>query len=145
MLLKIMGFWSSEVNKNWPSSDRRARSANFRTWMWSDWIPTVNVPTIYTSFTPWWNPEDKFKLQSIVEVLYNNKWFGDKTGPRAISKLSVSGWNKRNWKDSTLIPMNTSRWENQNSKRFEASKEIDDLKKRIQVSMNFDDFGAVNL
>src|SRR5690606_29496978 len=81
---------------------------------------------------------DKFRLPQIVEVLYNNKWFGDKTGQGYFKMIRHKDGTKE-LKELDLKTFEYKDVEKPKFKALEASKEIEDLKKRIKFLVNFDD------
>lgn len=78
--IEKMGFGVSEVDKLTGPVIGRAKSATFRTMDVVGLDTTVNVSNNLYKALPQDESRDKFILPKIVEVLYNNKWFGDKTG-----------------------------------------------------------------
>ncbi|MFT4856709.1 MAG: 3-hydroxyacyl-CoA dehydrogenase [Algoriphagus sp.] len=136
--IEKMGFGVSEVDKLTGPVIGRAKSATFRTMDVVGLDTTVNVANNLYKALPHDESRDKFKLPKIVEVLYNNKWFGDKTGQGYFKMIR----HQDGTKELKELDFNTYEYkpvEKPKFKALEASKEIDDLKKRIKLLVNFDD------
>jgi 3-hydroxyacyl-CoA dehydrogenase len=136
--IEKMGFGVSEVDKLTGPVIGRAKSATFRTMDVVGLDTTVNVANNLYKSLPHDESRDKFKLPKIVEVLYNNKWFGDKTGQGYFKMIR----HQDGTKELKELDFNTYEYkpvEKPKFKALEASKEIDDLKKRIKFLVNFDD------
>jgi 3-hydroxyacyl-CoA dehydrogenase len=99
---------------------------------------TVNVSNNLYKALPHDESKDKFKLPQIVEVLYNNKWFGDKTG-QGYFKMTRHSNGTKELKELDLKTFEYKEVEKPKFKALEASKEIDDLRKRIKFLVNFED------
>ena len=138
MLSKKMGLGVSEVDKLTGTVIGRAKSATFRTMDVVGLDTTVNVANNLYKALPQDESREKFKLPKIVEVLYENKWFGDKTGQGYFKMIR----HKDGRKELKELDFNTFEYKDVEKPKFkalEASKEIDDLKKRIKFLVNFDD------
>ncbi|EAZ81803.1 3-hydroxyacyl-CoA dehydrogenase/enoyl-CoA hydratase family protein [Algoriphagus machipongonensis] len=133
-----MGLGVSEVDKMTGTVIGRAKSATFRTMDVVGLDTTVNVANNLYKALPNDESREKFKLPKIVEVLYENKWFGDKTGHGYFKMIR----HKDGSKELKEIDFETFEYkdvEKPNIKALQASKEIEDLKKRIKFLVNFDD------
>lgn len=136
--IEKMGLGVSEVDKLTGPVIGRAKSATFRTMDVVGLDTTVNVANNLYKALPHDESKDKFKLPKIVEVLYENKWFGDKTGQGYFKMIR----HKDGRKELKELDFNTFEYKDVEKPKFkalEASKEIDDLKKRIKFLVNFDD------
>ena len=136
--IEKMGFGVSEVDKLTGTIIGRAKSATFRTMDVVGLDTTVNVANNLYKALPNDESREKFKLPKIVEVLYNNKWFGDKTGQGYFKMIR----HKDGTKELKEIDFETFEYkdvEKPSFKALEASKGIDDLKERIKFLVNFDD------
>ncbi|SHO62065.1 3-hydroxyacyl-CoA dehydrogenase/enoyl-CoA hydratase family protein [Algoriphagus zhangzhouensis] len=136
--IEKMGMGVSEVDKLTGTVIGRAKSATFRTMDVVGLDTTVNVANNLYKALPHDESRDVFKLPKIVEVLYNNKWFGDKTGQGYFKMIR----HKDGRKELKEIDFETFEYKNVEKPKFkalEASKEIEDLKKRIKFLVNFDD------
>ncbi|EIM77077.1 3-hydroxyacyl-CoA dehydrogenase [Nitritalea halalkaliphila LW7] len=133
-----MGLGVSEVDKLTGTVIGRAKSATFRTMDVVGLDTTVNVANnLYKTLTED-ESREKFKLPKIVEVLYENKWLGDKTGQGYFKMIR----HKDGRKELKELDFNTFEYKDAEKPKFkalEASKEIDDLKKRIKFLVNFED------
>lgn len=136
--IEKMGLSVSEVDKLTGTVIGRAKSATFRTMDVVGLDTTVNVANnLYQALTHD-ESRDKFKLPNIVKVLYDNKWWGDKTGQGYFKMIR----HKDGSKELKELDLNTFEYKDAEKPKFkalEASKEIDDLKKRIKFLVNFDD------
>lgn len=136
--IEKMGLGVSEVDKLTGTVIGRAKSATFRTMDVVGLDTTVNVANNLYKALPHDESREKFKLPKIVEVLYENKWFGDKTGQGYFKMIR----HKDGRKELKELDFNTFEYKDVEKPKFkalEASKEIDDLKKRIKFLVNFDD------
>lgn len=132
------GLTVSEVDKMTGPVIGRAKSATFRTMDVVGLDTTVNVANNLYKALPNDESRDKFKLPKIVEVLYNNKWFGDKTG-QGYFKMIRHKDGKKELKELDFSTFEYKPVERPKIKALEAAKEIDDLKKRIKFLVNFED------
>lgn len=136
--IEKMGLGVSEVDKLTGTVIGRAKSATFRTMDVVGLDTTVNVANNLYKALPNDESREKFKLPKIVEVLYNNKWFGDKTGQGYFKMIR----HKDGSKELKEIDFNTFEYKDVEKPKFkalEASKGIEDLKERIKFLVNFDD------
>jgi 3-hydroxyacyl-CoA dehydrogenase len=136
--IEKMGFSVSEVDKLTGPVIGRAKSATFRTMDVVGLDTTVNVSNNLYKALPHDESREKFRLPKIVEVLYNNKWFGDKTGQGYFKMIRHKDGTKE-LKELDLKTFEYKEVEKPKFKALEASKEIEDLKKRIKFLVNFDD------
>ncbi|GAB3227055.1 3-hydroxyacyl-CoA dehydrogenase [Algoriphagus aestuariicola] len=136
--IEKMGLSVSEVDKLTGPVIGRAKSATFRTMDVVGLDTTVNVANNLYKALPHDESRDKFKLPHIVEVLYNNKWFGDKTGQGYFKMIRHKDGSKE-LKELDLKSFEYKDVEKPKFKALEASKDIEDLKKRIKFLVNFDD------
>ncbi len=136
--IEKMGLSVSEVDKLTGTIIGRAKSATFRTMDVVGLDTTVNVANnLYKTLTED-ESRDKFKLPKIVEVPYENKWWGDKTGKGYFNMIR----HKDGTKELKELDFDTYEYKDVEKPKFkalEASKEIDDLRKRIKFLVNFDD------
>jgi 3-hydroxyacyl-CoA dehydrogenase len=136
--IEKMGLGVSEVDKLTGTIIGRAKSATFRTMDVVGLDTTVNVANNLYKTLEHDESRDKFKLPKIVEKLYENKWWGDKTGQGYFKMIR----HKDGRKELKEIDFETFEYKDVEKPKFkalEASKEIDDLKKRIKFLVNFDD------
>ncbi|MDF2156414.1 3-hydroxyacyl-CoA dehydrogenase/enoyl-CoA hydratase family protein [Algoriphagus sp. CAU 1675] len=136
--IEKMGFGVSEVDKLTGPVIGRAKSATFRTMDVVGLDTTVNVANNLYKALPQDESREKFKLPKIVEVLYNNKWFGDKTG-QGYFKMIRHKDGRKELKELDFTTFEYKDVEKPKFKALEASKEIEDLKKRIKFLVNFED------
>ena len=133
-----MGLGVSEVDKLTGTVIGRAKSATFRTMDVVGLDTTVNVANNLYKTLEHDESRDKFKLPKIVEVLYEKKWLGDKTGQGYFKMIR----HKDGSKELKEIDFETFEYKDVEKPKFkalEASKEIDNLKKRIKFLVNYDD------
>jgi len=136
--IEKMGMGVSEVDKLTGTVIGRAKSATFRTMDVVGLDTTVNVANnLYKTLTHD-ESRDKFQLPKIVKVLYDNKWWGDKTG-QGYFKMIRHKDGRKELKELDLQTFEYKDAERPKFKALEASKEIDDLKKRVKFLVNFDD------
>ncbi|WP_026955979.1 3-hydroxyacyl-CoA dehydrogenase/enoyl-CoA hydratase family protein [Algoriphagus vanfongensis] len=136
--IEKMGLGVSEVDKLTGTVIGRAKSATFRTMDVVGLDTTINVANNLYKALPHDESRDVFKLPKIVEVLYNNKWFGDKTGQGYFKMIR----HKDGRKELKEIDFETFEYKDVEKPKFkalEASKDIEDLKKRIKFLVNFND------
>lgn len=136
--IEKMGLSVSEVDKLTGPIIGRAKSATFRTMDVVGLDTTVNVANNLYKALPNDESRDKFMLPKIVEVLNNNKWFGDKTG-QGYFKMTRHLDGTKELKELDLKTFEYKEVEKPKFKALEASKEIEDLRKRIKFLVNFDD------
>ncbi len=136
--IEKLGMGVSEVDKLTGTIIGRAKSATFRTMDVVGLDTTVNVANNLYKALPQDESREKFKLPKIVEVLYNNKWYGDKTGQGYFKMIR----HKDGRKELKEIDFNTFEYkdvEKPSFKALEASKGIENLKERIKFLVNFED------
>ncbi len=136
--IEKMGLGVSEVDKLTGPVIGRAKSATFRTMDVVGLDTTVNVANNLFKALDHDESRDKFKLPKIVQVLYDNKWFGDKTGQGYFKMIR----HKDGSKELKELDFNTFEYKDVEKPKFkalEASKEIEDLRKRIKFLVNYDD------
>lgn len=136
--IEKMGMGVSEVDKLTGTVIGRAKSATFRTMDVVGLDTTVNVANNLYKALPDDESRDKFKLPKIVEVLYENKWFGDKTGQGYFKMIR----HKDGRKELKEIDFETFEYKDVEKPKFkalEAAKEHENLKNRIKLLVNFDD------
>ncbi|HCB46029.1 MULTISPECIES: 3-hydroxyacyl-CoA dehydrogenase/enoyl-CoA hydratase family protein [Algoriphagus] len=136
--IEKMGFGVSEIDKMTGPVIGRAKSATFRTMDVVGLDTTVNVANNLYKALPHDESRDKFKLPKIMEVLYNNKWFGDKTGQGYFKMIRHKDGSKE-LKELDFETFEYKDVEKPKIKALEAAKDIEDMKKRIKFLMNFDD------
>ncbi|MCF1753234.1 3-hydroxyacyl-CoA dehydrogenase/enoyl-CoA hydratase family protein [Mariniradius sediminis] len=136
--IEKMGMSVSEVDKLTGTVIGRAKSATFRTMDVVGLDTTVNVANNLYKALAHDESRDKFQLPNIVKVLYENKWWGDKTGQGYFKMIRHKDGSKE-LKELDLKTFEYKPEEKPKFKALEASKEIDDLKKRIKFLVNFDD------
>ncbi|SIS61709.1 3-hydroxyacyl-CoA dehydrogenase/enoyl-CoA hydratase family protein [Belliella pelovolcani] len=136
--IEKMGMGVSEVDKLTGTVIGRAKSATFRTMDVVGLDTTVNVANNLYKTLEHDESRDKFLLPNIVKVLYDNKWWGDKTGQGYFKMIRHKDGSKE-LKELDLKTFEYKDVEKPKFKALEASKEIEDLKKRIKFLVNFDD------
>lgn len=136
--IEKMGFGVSEVDKLTGTVIGRAKSATFRTMDVVGLDTTVNVANNLYKALPNDESREKFKLPRIVEVLYNNKWFGDKTGQGYFKMIRHEDGTKE-LKEIDFQTFEYKDVEKPKFKAMEAAKDFEDLRKRIKFLVNFDD------
>jgi 3-hydroxyacyl-CoA dehydrogenase len=136
--IEKMGFGVSEVDKLTGPVIGRAKSATFRTMDVVGLDTTVNVSNNLYKALPHDESRDKFILPKIVEVLYNNKWFGDKTG-QGYFKMTRHPDGRKELQELDLKTFTYKDVEKPKFKALEAAKEVEDLKKRLKLLVNFED------
>ncbi|MCH7401687.1 3-hydroxyacyl-CoA dehydrogenase NAD-binding domain-containing protein [Belliella kenyensis] len=136
--IEKMGLGVSEVDKLTGTVIGRAKSATFRTMDVVGLDTTVNVANNLYKALDHDESKDKFQLPNIVKVLYENKWWGDKTGQGYFKMIRHKDGSKE-LKELDLKTFEYKDAEKPKFKALEASKEIEDLKKRIKFLVNFDD------
>ncbi|MFC5626767.1 3-hydroxyacyl-CoA dehydrogenase/enoyl-CoA hydratase family protein [Algoriphagus winogradskyi] len=136
--IEKMGLGVSEVDKLTGTLIGRAKSATFRTMDVVGLDTTVNVANNLYKALPNDESREKFKLPKIMEVLYEKKWLGDKTGSGYFNMIR----HKDGTKELKEIDFETFEYKDLEKPKFkalEAAKEFEDLKKRIKFLVNFDD------
>ncbi|WPR74908.1 3-hydroxyacyl-CoA dehydrogenase/enoyl-CoA hydratase family protein [Algoriphagus sp. NG3] len=136
--IEKMGLGVSEVDKLTGTLIGRAKSATFRTMDVVGLDTTVNVANNLYKALPHDESREKFKLPKIMEVLYEKKWLGDKTGSGYFNMIR----HKDGTKELKEIDFETFEYKDLEKPKFkalESAKEFEDLKKRIKHLVNFDD------
>jgi 3-hydroxyacyl-CoA dehydrogenase len=136
--IEKMGMSVSEVDKLTGPIIGRAKSATFRTMDVVGLDTTVNVANNLYQILEHDESREKFNLPNIVKVLHENKWWGDKTGQGYFKMIRHKDGSKE-LKELDLKTFEYKDVEKPKFKALEASKEIDDLKKRIKFLINFED------
>jgi len=136
--IEKMGLSVGEVDKLTGPVIGRAKSATFRTMDVVGLDTTVKVSTNLYNGLPDDEGRDQFKLPKIVQELYDRKWWGDKTKQGYFKKTK-----DENGKKVILeLDLNSFEYKPREKAQFDAlgaTKDIDDLKKRIPILVNFDD------
>ena len=116
----------------------RAKSATFRTMDVVGLDTTVNVANNLYAGLP--NDESKkaFVLPNIVKKVHENGWFGDKSGQGYFKKTKDTNGKK------TILELDLKTFEygertKAKFKALEAVKDVEGLKERIKILINFDD------
>lgn len=136
--IEKMGLGVSEVDKLTGTLIGRAKSATFRTMDVVGLDTTVNVANNLYKALPNDESREKFKLPKIMQVLYEKKWLGDKTGSGYFNMIR----HKDGSKELKEIDFETFEYKDLEKPKFkalEAAKEFEDLKKRIKFLVNFED------
>ena len=136
--IEKMGLSVSEVDKLTGTVIGRAKSATFRTMDVVGLDTTVNVSNNLHAILKDDESKDKFKLPKIVSELHERKWWGDKTG-QGYFKMIRHDDGRKELKELDLKTFEYKDVEKPSFKALEASKEIEDLRKRIPFLVNFDD------
>ena len=136
--IEEMGMSVTEVDKLTGPIIGRAKSATFRTMDVVGLDTTVKVATNLYNGLPNDESRDRFQLPKIVQELYDKKWWGDKT-KQGYYKKTVD----ENGKKVILeLDLKTFEYKAQSKPRFDAmgaAKDIEDLKQRLPVLINYDD------
>lgn len=136
--IEKMGLGVSEVDKLTGTLIGRAKSATFRTMDVVGLDTTVNVANNLYAALKHDESREVFKLPKIMEVLYEKKWLGDKTGSGYFNMIR----HKDGRKELKEIDFNTFEYKDVEKPKFkavEAAKEYENLKDRIKFLVNFDD------
>jgi len=136
--IEKMGLSVSQVDKLTGPVIGRPKSATFRTMDVVGLDTTVNVATNLYKGLPNDESRDAFKLPSIVQEMYDRKWWGDKT-KQGYMKMEKGKDGSRTLYEVDFNTYEYKLAEKPKFKALEASKSIDDLKKRIPFLVNFDD------
>lgn len=136
--IEKMGLTVGEVDKLTGPVIGRAKSATFRTMDVVGLDTSVKVSTNLYHGCPDDEAREKFKLPKIVQELYDRKWWGDKTKQGYFKKTK-----DENGKKVILeLDLKTFEYKQREKVQFDAlgaTKDIEDLKKRIPVLVNYDD------
>lgn len=136
--IEEMGLSVGEVDKLTGPIIGRAKSATFRTMDVVGLDTTVKVATNLFHGLPDDESRNKFKLPNIVQTLYDKKWWGDKT-KQGYFKKTIDENGKKQFLE---IDLKTFEYKAKEKVQFDALgavKDIEDLKKRIPVLVNYDD------
>jgi 3-hydroxyacyl-CoA dehydrogenase len=136
--IEKMGLGVSEVDKLTGTVIGRPKSATFRTMDVVGLDTTVNVANNLYKILEKDESRQTFKLPEIVEKLYDKKWWGDKTGHGYFNMIRHDDGRKE-LKEIDFETLEYKEVENPSFKALEASKEIDDVKKRIKFLVNYED------
>ncbi|AWW30756.1 3-hydroxyacyl-CoA dehydrogenase [Echinicola strongylocentroti] len=137
-IIEEMKMGVSEVDKLTGTVIGRAKSATFRTMDVVGLDTMVNVANNLSKALQKDESKDQFKLPKTVQFLSDKEWLGDKTGQGFFHMIR----HKDGSKELKEIDLQTHEYkpaEKPKFKALEASKEINDLKKRIKFLVNFDD------
>ena len=136
--IEKMGLTVGEVDKLTGPVIGRAKSATFRTMDVVGLDTTVKVAANLYNGLPNDESRDKFQLPKIVQELYDRKWWGDKTQQGYFKKTT-----DENGKKVILeLDLKTYEYKEREKVSFDAlgaTKDIEDLKKRVPVLVNYDD------
>ncbi|MEQ6121535.1 3-hydroxyacyl-CoA dehydrogenase NAD-binding domain-containing protein [Reichenbachiella sp. MALMAid0571] len=133
-----MGLTVGEVDKLTGPIVGHAKSATFRTMDVVGLDTTVNVANNLYEGLPDDESREGFKLPGIVKEMYDRKWLGDKT-KQGYFKKTVSPEGK---KDILEIDLKTYEYGSRSKANFDsvgAVKDIENLKERISILVNYDD------
>ncbi|MBI0400993.1 3-hydroxyacyl-CoA dehydrogenase/enoyl-CoA hydratase family protein [Cyclobacterium marinum] len=136
--IEKQGLSVSEVDKLTGTIIGRAKSATFRTLDVVGLDTTVHVANNLYKVLEHDESRDRFKLPKSVEVLNENKWYGDKSGKGFFQMIRHEDGRKE-LKEIDFQSYEYKPVEKPKFKALEASKGIDDLKERIKFLVNFDD------
>ncbi|GAB3652943.1 3-hydroxyacyl-CoA dehydrogenase/enoyl-CoA hydratase family protein [Echinicola sediminis] len=137
-IIDKMGLGVSEVDKLTGTVIGRAKSATFRTMDVVGLDTMVNVANNLRKALPHDESKEQFRLPKFVEFLYENKWFGDKSGQGFFHMIRHKDGTKE-LKELDFKTLEYKPAEKPKFKALEGSKDIHDLKKRIKFLVNFDD------
>jgi 3-hydroxyacyl-CoA dehydrogenase len=136
--IEKMGLTVSQVDKLTGPVIGRPKSATFRTMDVVGLDTTVNVATNLYKGLPEDESRDKFQLPGIVQEMYDRKWWGDKTR-QGYMKMEKGKDGSKTLYEVDFTTYEYKLAEKPKFKALEASKSIDDLKKRIPFLVNFND------
>jgi 3-hydroxyacyl-CoA dehydrogenase len=136
--IEKQGLSVSEVDKLTGTIIGRAKSATFRTLDVVGLDTTVHVANNLYKVLEHDESRDRFKLPKSVQVLNENKWYGDKSGKGFFHMIRHEDGRKE-LKEIDFQTYEYKAVEKPKFKALEASKGIDDLKERIKFLVNFDD------
>ncbi|MFY0626210.1 MAG: enoyl-CoA hydratase/isomerase family protein [Reichenbachiella sp.] len=136
--IEKMGLTVGEVDKLTGPIIGRAKSATFRTMDVVGLDTSVKVATNLYQGLPNDESRDAFKLPSIVQELYDRKWWGDKTKQGYYKKVVDENGKK------TILELDLKTYEYgpKSKTLFDAvgeAKDNENLKERIKMLVNFDD------
>lgn len=136
--IEKQGLSVSEVDKLTGTIIGRAKSATFRTLDVVGLDTTVHVANNLYKVLEHDESRDRFKLPKSVQVLNENKWYGDKSGKGFFHMIRHEDGRKE-LKEIDFQTYEYKAVEKPKFKALEASKGIDELKERIKFLVNFDD------
>ncbi|MEH0158186.1 3-hydroxyacyl-CoA dehydrogenase/enoyl-CoA hydratase family protein [Limibacter armeniacum] len=137
-VVEEMGLTVGEVDKLTGPVLGRPKSATFRTTDVVGLDTMVNVANNLYAGLPEDESRDAFKLPGIVKEVYDKGWWGDKS-KQGYYKKSKDENGKKVILELDLKTMEYGDKTRAKFKALEATKEIDNLKKRIPVLVNFED------
>jgi len=131
------GLTIGEVDKITGTLIGRAKSATFRTIDVVGLDTMVNVSNNLYAALPHDESREAFKLPKMVETLYAQKRLGDKTGEGFFKKI------KNEKAESIILELDLATYEYKSPEKIkidllDQTKDIDDLKKRLQYIFNTD-------
>jgi 3-hydroxyacyl-CoA dehydrogenase len=133
-----MGLTVDEVDALTGTIIGRAKSATFRT---SDVVgldTTVNVSNNLYAALAHDESRATFQLPELAKTLFERKWLGDKTGQGFFKKVK----NAAGKSEIMTLNLTTLEYEPQQKPKFkaiEAAKEVEGLKDRLKILVNFND------
>jgi len=136
--IEKMGLSVGEVDKLTGPIVGRAKSATFRTMDLVGLDTTVNVANNLYKGLPDDESREAFQLPAIVKELYDRKWWGDKTRQGYFKKTK----DEASKKEILELNLKTYEYGPRTKSHFEAIgavKDIENLKDRIPILVNFDD------
>lgn len=136
--IQDMGFTVGEIDRMTGPIIGRAKSATFRTMDVVGLDTTVKVATNLYHGLPKDESRDKFQLPRIVQALYDNKWWGDKTKQGYFKKTTDEN-GKKVILELDLETMEYGERSRAKFKSLDAVKEVENLKERVKTLVNFDD------
>ena len=136
--IEKMGLTVGEVDRMTGPIIGRPKSATFRTIDVVGLDTTVNVANNLYNGLPKDEARDSFKLPGIVKEVHERGWFGDKSKQGYFKKTTDEN-GKRLILELDLKTFEYGERTRAKFKALEAVKEEEDLKKRIQTLVNFDD------
>lgn len=136
--IEDMGMTVGEVDRLTGPIIGRAKSATFRTMDVVGLDTTVNVANNLYAGLPNDESKEAFVLPNIVKKVYENGWFGDKSGQGYFKKTKDANGKK------TILELDLKTFEygdrtRAKFKALEAVKDVESLKERVKTLVNFDD------
>ncbi|HYG51615.1 MAG TPA: 3-hydroxyacyl-CoA dehydrogenase/enoyl-CoA hydratase family protein, partial [Flavobacteriales bacterium] len=131
-IIEKMGLTVEEVDKLTGPALGRPKSATFRTCDVVGLDTLVHVANGVYASCPNDEARDEFKIPAYVQKMVDNKWLGDKTGQGFYKKVKAPDGKS----DILALDLKTFVYKPQAKVKFatlEAAKQVDDLKKRVQV------------
>ena len=136
-----LGLTIEEVDRLTGEISGKPKSGTFRL---SDVVgldTTVNVANNLFNNLPHDESKDTFSLPAIVQKLSENKWLGDKTNQGFYKKIK----NEKGESEILSLDLNTLEYRPQTKAKLpvlDATKGVDDLKKRLIILLNGTDKGG---